>query len=111
MTEDERLREQGRMVEERREVKAKLACLSNRGRRMEVALERLATAVRQSDVENWRIDFETATVTLDPDEHERRRNGSLGPLDCPTLDEVAAFLVERRALQERFDELGHLLEI
>ena len=111
MTEEERLREQGRMLEERREIKTQLACLSNKTRRMEVALERLTTAVRQSHVLNWSVDPESGALTLAPSNHERERSGNLGPLVSPTLEEVVEFLVERKALGDRLKELERLLEI
>lgn len=111
MTEDERIREQGRMVEERRDVKARLACLENKARRIEIALERAGTAVRQSHVDNWRADPSAGGLELVPQEHERRRSGHLETVSYPDLPELAEFLQERRALRERLDELDRLLDL
>ena len=109
MTRDDRLIEQGRMVEERREARGRLACLNNKARRYEVALERACWALRNSAIENWRIGHDPGALTLDAAHHDTRDRMRGEPLACPTPAEIAALLGERAQLLERLGELDRLL--
>ena len=111
MTEDDRLREQGLMVEERRRLRAELACLQNRSRRIEIALERAATAVRQPHVRNWEIDDAAGALVLAAPDLARPGADAPGPLSYPTLEELTQYLTERQAIGDRLAELDKLLSI
>ena len=107
MTRDERLMEQGRMVEERREARCRLACLANKAQRLEVALERACTAVRQPHVESWRI--EAGVLVMLDSGHDRAQRMPEAALPFPAGEEVAELLAERRRLIARIEELDRHL--
>ena len=91
MTDEDRIREQGLMVDERRKLKAHLACLENKKTRIDAALVRARDAVtNQSEDGNWQVVPKNARLAFGV-------SGSTDIVEYPDGGEILHFLTERKS--------------